>query len=146
MARSTNSNKKGNKKDTNLVIKILKTPYRLLIKGRDLYVNSMTQCSGQVYTTSTGLGAEAMPRSYSVNSTRSVTSDDDFAELVRAASVRRLETELLSKQLHEMPTTFPRSRTVAIGRIEEVDESEFSYEYPRSKSVAVGPKRITAVF
>ncbi|KAM7251335.1 hypothetical protein ACFE04_023218 [Oxalis oulophora] len=138
MANNT-YNKKGSNKDTKLVTKIMRTPIRVLAKARDIYV-----------------------RSVSVNP-KSITNDAEFKELIRMLSMaRKAEKDLLklNKENKTMPTIIKRSRTVAYGRIDEYnDECEFvmndnfktssttiDYYYPRSKSVAVGPKRTTLMF
>ncbi|KAM7250872.1 hypothetical protein ACFE04_022755 [Oxalis oulophora] len=145
---------KGSNKDTKLVIiKIVTTPIRILVKARDMYVKSMNGISSRAYTSSMGFGPDNLPRSFNVNSVRPVsTSDhDDFSELVRVASVKK---DLLGQQ-QNMPTKVPRSRTVAFGRIDEDEEYDFSIDdnvnsstmfYPRSRSVAVGQHRPSFVF
>ncbi|KAM7251525.1 hypothetical protein ACFE04_023408 [Oxalis oulophora] len=133
---NNNYNKKTCRKDTKLVIKILKAPVRILAKARDLYVNSVSE-----------------------KSTRSLTNDAEFKELIRMLSVaRKVDNDLLNKE-QSLPTKVNRSRTVAYGRIdEESDDCEFlifndvnvksstTDFYPRSRSVAVGSKRTTFVF
>jgi len=143
------ANKKGTNNNTNLMIKFLKTPIRFIVKARDLYVKSMMELSGQVYTTS----VDTLPRSFTVNSAlRPLTNDDDFRELVRIASTKKLGHDLLSKE--PMPTKISRSRTVAFERIDEDEECDFSMYNNfkntdlclRSRSVAIAPKRTAVVF
>jgi hypothetical protein len=143
------------KKANNMTIKILKSPITLLAKARDMYVKSMIHCSGRVNIKSMGLPSDTLPKSFSVNSTRSLANDEEFKELIRSlALARKIDNELLNKE--QMPTKISRSRTVAHGKIdEEGEECEFLMNdnvkstidfYPRSKSVAVGSKRATFVF
>lgn len=120
---SSNSKKlSGNNSTKSTIAKLLKVPAKILAKARDLYVRSLIDCSGQV-----GYGAvmgcptgqyipSALPKSYSVKSSRSVSLDeDDYRELVRIASARSMSGR----------KGIPRSRSVGIGRIDEDRPSDF---------------------
>ncbi|TQE14363.1 hypothetical protein C1H46_000282 [Malus baccata] len=143
--------------------KFMKAPLRVLIKARDFYIMSMTECSGRFdYGTVMGCPAaqvpSALPRSFSTSSTKSSTADnEDYRELMRAASARsvrnKIEFDLARKvQLPRqppvagVPNAIPRSRSVGIRRIDEDKMCEFDEEeevkikravYPRSRSYAV---------
>ncbi|GMN34293.1 hypothetical protein TIFTF001_004610 [Ficus carica] len=148
------------------VTKIMKAPIRALIKVRDLYVQSMTECSGHFDygTVMAGCPAgqvSALPRSFSVgSSTRSSNGSGDYRELVKVASTKslgdKIELDFIKKQQKNggrtSPATasmneIPRSRSVGIGRIDEDKPCEFEEDvkvrtdlYPRSRSYAL-PKR-----
>ncbi|KAA8522583.1 hypothetical protein F0562_013056 [Nyssa sinensis] len=133
----------------------------MLIKARDLYVQSMSGCAGQVgYGSAMGCPTaqvpSTLPKSFSVSSSKS-GNDEDFSELIRAASTRsrgnKIELDLLRRQQsREPPTTgvnvVPRSQSVGIGRIDEDMPCEFGEDIkvktdicPRSRSYAVSSKR-----
>lgn len=148
-------NKEGAKKRK---LSWYKAPIRLLIKIRDFYVHSITECSGHFEY---GIGAAmacptsqitTLPKSFSTNSTKS-SSKEDYSELIRVASTRSVgnRTQLDSLQKQKVtksplagPDDMPRSRSVGIGRIDEDKPCEFEEEikvntdvYPRSRSYAV---------
>ncbi|KAM1502524.1 hypothetical protein TB2_027027 [Malus domestica] len=154
------ANMKKPSKESRLT-KFMKAPLRVLIKARDFYIMSMTECSGQFdYGTAMGCpGAQVpstLPRSFSTSSTRSSTADnEDYRELTRAASARSLRNKIefdlarkaqLPRQppVAGVPNAMSRSRSVGIGRIDEDKACEFEEEvqfkrdvYPRSRSYAV---------
>ncbi|KAA8531550.1 hypothetical protein F0562_006259 [Nyssa sinensis] len=135
----------------------LKAPIRLLIKARDFYVQSTSECAGRVgYGTVMGCPTaqiSTLPNSFSVNSSKSSNSDEDYRELVRIASTRslgnKIELDLLRRQQsRQSPTSgmnvVPRSQSVGIGRIDEDKPCEIEEDikvktdiYPRSRSYAV---------
>ncbi|OVA10684.1 hypothetical protein BVC80_53g15 [Macleaya cordata] len=147
-----------------MLTKCIKSPYRILLKARDIYVRSMTDCAGTSAfggTTMMGYPAPcALPKSYSSSSSRmSDINDEDFKELIRAASQRGLKTKIniaeiqptkSMKSLNNNPP-LPRSFTVGIGRIDEDKALDFDDNikvktdsfYPRSRSYAVSSKRST---
>jgi len=135
----------------------IKAPIRVLSKARDFYIQSMSECAGQV-TYGGGIGcpmphvSPTLPRSFSVNSSRSWGHDnDDYRELVRAASTRSLGKKVQLPEQRQSPVggvkVVPRSRSVAIGRIDEDKTCDFGQDvkvkpdiYPRSKSYAVSKR------
>ncbi|KAF5192904.1 hypothetical protein FRX31_017508 [Thalictrum thalictroides] len=132
-------------------IKCVKAPIRLLTKARDFYVNSLTDCTGRMNAVGYPTGpVNMMPRSFSTNSVRS-NDDEDFRELIRAASQRGLreKIQLEIRQQQQGSKKLPRSFTVGIGRIDE-DKACEQFEddlkvksdlvYPRSKSYAVAKR------
>ncbi|WVZ23373.1 hypothetical protein V8G54_001917 [Vigna mungo] len=128
----------------------IKAPLRFLKKARDMYVRGMIHCSAQLSNVDAAMGCPTaqpctLPRSFSVGSaTRSTASDDDFKELIRAASLRTYGTAFDFGEAAAMKIKMPRSRSVGIGRIDEDKPCEFGDEaikvrprpnvYPRSKS------------
>ncbi|GAV57719.1 hypothetical protein CFOL_v3_01255 [Cephalotus follicularis] len=147
------TNKKVSKES--ILIRFLKAPFRILIKARDFYIQSMTECSGRIGNDSvvgcpTG-HVNNLPKTFSVSSTKSSRSDEDLRELMRIASTRpglsnKIQLDVLQKL--QPPTTgvkdVPRSHSVAIGKIDEDKECEFGEIsklktdfYPRSRSSAV---------
>lgn len=129
----------------------MKAPLRFLKKARDMYVQGMIHCSAQLSNVDAAMGCPTahpsmLPRSFSVGSaTRSAASDDDFKELIRAASLRTYGTAFDFGEAAAMKMKMPRSRSVGIGRIDEDKPCEFGDDeaikvrprpnvYPRSKS------------
>ncbi|XVF17496.1 hypothetical protein REPUB_Repub10bG0127900 [Reevesia pubescens] len=138
----------------------LKAPIKILIKARDFYIKSMTEYSDRIgYGTVMGCPTgqvNALPRSYSVSSTKSSNGDNDLRELIRAASTRSLNNKVQSDLLRrQQPRQFPnttgannmlRSNSVGIGRIDEDKPCDFEEDdhikvktdvFPRSRSYAV---------
>ncbi|XP_020229633.1 uncharacterized protein LOC109810559 [Cajanus cajan] len=123
----------------------LKAPLRFLTKARDMYVRGMIDCSGQLSYVDASMGCptahlSTVPRSFSVNS---ASSEDDFKDLVRAASLRSYGHHF---HFDEAAIKMPRSRSAGIGRIDENKPCEFGHDdvikvrpniYPRSKSYAI---------
>ncbi|XP_035548618.1 uncharacterized protein LOC109015906 [Juglans regia] len=144
---------KGNQ---NKFVRFITTPIRILGKARDVYVRSITNCAtGVRYGQSTGCPT-ALPKSFSVSSSRS-NNDEELRELIRAASVRtlieRIDMEMIMKQQAGMQSrgskVLPKSCSVGMGRIDEdgpCDFEEVSVSgkgrkadllFPRSRSYAV---------
>ncbi|KAK8587020.1 hypothetical protein V6N13_086028 [Hibiscus sabdariffa] len=127
----------------------LKAPIRFLIKVGDFYIKSMTEYSEKVgHGTILGCPAghvNALPRSYSVGSTRSGHGDNDFRELLRAASTRHFDDNKARRQQARRSPKMPRSQSVGIGRIDEDKPCDFDADFikvkpayfPRSRSYAV---------
>ncbi|CAH8360060.1 unnamed protein product [Eruca vesicaria subsp. sativa] len=157
----------------NKFLRIISTPFRVLGKA---YVRSITGCAARTQYPSSSSASTAFPRSKSSSSaafsssasTRRTTDfgiDDDYSELVRAASVRslghkneidmliqekvkqeKLQQEMQKKMKHG---GLPKSSSVGMARIDEDEEGEegsvnpkttkkvSELLYPRSKSYAV---------
>ncbi|XP_062011017.1 uncharacterized protein LOC133727453 [Rosa rugosa] len=141
--------------------RFMKAPIRVLIKARDFYIKSMTECStrfdygGMAMGCPTAQVPSALPRSFSTSSVKSSSSsnNDDYRELMRAASAR--STFAYNKNMEDLgrkqqinstganSAMMNRSRSVGIGRIDEDKACEFGEEdvnknmYPRSRSSAV---------
>ncbi|KAF7141381.1 hypothetical protein RHSIM_Rhsim06G0063700 [Rhododendron simsii] len=154
----------------NRFIRLITLPVRVLTKARDLYVKSMINCaaSGTYGASAMAVGsgqASSLPKSFSVNSSRSSNDGDDLRELIRAASARglgststgRAEMDLyLQHQMRRRSTAsaatvVPRSCSVGMGRIDEDGPCEFGEEsfggraelvYPRSRSYAVTKRSV----
>ncbi|KAJ4714695.1 Usher syndrome type-1C protein-binding protein [Melia azedarach] len=150
-------------KEGNRLTKYVKKSVKMLMKARDCYIQSMSQCSDTVVF-STAMGCptghiNTLPRSYSVSSTRS-SKDEDFRELLRVASTKslgkKIDLEFQKRQqlARQSPTPspgtnkMPRSHStgIGIGRIDEDKPCDFEDDlkarpganlYPRSKSYAV---------
>lgn len=150
--------------------RLMKAPIRVLIKARDFYLKSMTGCSTRFDFGGLAMGCPtpqvpiALPRSFSTSSVKSSGSsnNDDYRELIRAASARttfaynkNMELDLGRKQ--QINSTganmmMNRSRSVGIGRIDEDKACEFGEDdvkvnttmYPRSRSSAVSRGRTTS--
>lgn len=150
---------KKDRKPESKLIRLLKSPIRVLIRARDFYIRSMTDCAdrvsyGSVMGCPTGQ-VSSLPRSFSVNSTKSSSQDEDLRELIRAASTRSLgnkvQAELLRRENSLAPAFgpkgVPRSFSVGIGKIDEDKPCEFGEDikvntemFPRSRSHAVSKR------
>ncbi|KAH7849283.1 hypothetical protein Vadar_015588 [Vaccinium darrowii] len=96
---------------------------------RSTYANAMGFGSGQL---------SSLPKSFSVNSSRSSNDDnDDLRELIRAASTRSSRTRVeMDMYLHHhrgrrstvAPVGVGRSCSVGMGRIDEDGPCEFGQE------------------
>ncbi|KAG6724835.1 hypothetical protein I3842_02G001800 [Carya illinoinensis] len=137
----------------------VKAPIRILIKIREFYVQGMTELSGRFeYGTAMGCPTpqiSTLPKSFSTNSARSSNNNEDFRELMRAASTRglgnKVQADLLRRQqavgnspATAAPGNVSRSHSVAFGRIDEDKPCDFEEDikvnadvYPRSRSYAV---------
>ncbi|XP_027178961.1 uncharacterized protein LOC113777927 [Coffea eugenioides] len=130
---------------------------RILTRARDFYINCMNNCASNVGTYNSIGGmvypashlAPSLPKSFSVRSS-ALISDDDLAELLRAASTgglrNKIELEFLRQQRPPMGgvSVVQRSQTIAIGRIDEEKPCDFGEDvtlrtdaFPRSRSHAV---------
>ncbi|KAD6119607.1 hypothetical protein R6Q59_025593 [Mikania micrantha] len=147
----------------NLVIRIIKTPYRAFCKAKDFYIRSITDCASH-----TNYGGAAVSFGYPMSRSTSTssfgsrsTASDDLMELIRANSrgssgdldITRAELELYIKQhgTAKGSRRVPRSVSVGMGRIdEEGPVSSFNDDeglgrkgksdhlmFPRSRSHAV---------
>ncbi|KAK1322629.1 hypothetical protein QJS10_CPA02g00093 [Acorus calamus] len=146
MSKSTSSQ--------NRFIRYMKAPLRALVRARDFYVKSMTGCAGRAQYGAVvgcpGMAMSTLPRSFSTNSYGGRSNDDeDFRELMRVASIKKVADSLRVKSGGAAGgvRVVPRSRSVAIGRIDE-DKTYDGEEdvgaavaaarmYPRSRSQAV---------
>jgi len=155
--------KSGKEQKQNKIVRIITTPIRVLVKAKDMYVRSITKCGNNMnYSNPTGR-FENLPRSYSAVTSRSGGGGDneDFAELMRAASARtlgnRIDMDLVLKQHQELEAKpvssngLPKSVSVGMGRIDEEKPSDDMGEgdvpvvvnsYPRSRSYAVGKRNV----
>ncbi|XP_048595860.1 uncharacterized protein LOC125577861 [Brassica napus] len=167
--------KRGENK--NRFFRIITMPLRVLGKARDLYMRSITGCAARTHYSSADAVSVPFPRSRSTSSAFSSTTssrrmssdftfDDDYSELVRAASVRSLchknEIDMIRhQQLQQRQENrvavgavvaakggLPKSSSVGMpmARIDEENEEEGSLKnqkkgsdflYPRSRSHAV---------
>ncbi|KAE8817550.1 hypothetical protein D1007_04648 [Hordeum vulgare] len=128
----------------------LGAPVRALSRACDSYVRKMSACAGAMPTQYAGAmgrgGAGAMHMQAATFSSRSTRrGDDDVGELVRAMSQRQ-QGSAASPAAASVP---PRSRSVAVGRIDEDAPCDFGADagrvglpapppVRRSRSAAVG--------
>lgn len=134
------------------------SPVKALVKARDMYVRSITNC-GQNMSYGNPMDSagrfSALPRSYSTaTSTRSDQENEDFTELVRAASARtlvnRIDMDLVMKQQQQPSKGLPKSSSVGMAKIDEDMPYDLSdggvtfkpVSYPRSRSYAVGNRSV----
>ncbi|KAL1194384.1 hypothetical protein V5N11_017852 [Cardamine amara subsp. amara] len=169
--------KRGQKQ--NKFFKIITMPLKVLGKARDLYMRSITGCAARThYSSAVDTASAPFPRSRSTSSAFSSSAssrrrtsdfnfDDDYSELLRAASVRSLghkneidmiiHQQLMQRQQLQgnhvavaaaAKAGLPKSSSVGMpmARIDEEDEEEGSLKnlkkgsdflYPRSRSHAV---------
>ncbi|MED6133285.1 hypothetical protein PIB30_027046 [Stylosanthes scabra] len=160
----------------NIFVRIMASPFRALGKARDIYVRSITKC-GDSMNYSNPMDAanrfSALSRSHSAATSRrsEVSNDDDFAELIRAASARtlgnRIDMDFVLKQQHHQQNHhhvhnskgLPKSSSVGMARIDEENPNDYSEGsvgvhggfgvpemYPRSKSYAVSKSHNVVAF
>ncbi|KAI5393306.1 hypothetical protein KIW84_060430, partial [Lathyrus oleraceus] len=141
-------------------------------KARDAYVRSITNCGQSMNYGSYPMDAasrfSSLSRSQTTSSRRSSSSsslsrldnNEDFAELVRAASARtlgnRMDIDLVLKQEQQkMNKKLPKSSSVGMAKIDEDMPFDSGLgngvgfvvdSYPRSKSYAVGNRTRNGVF
>ncbi|CAK8569431.1 unnamed protein product [Lathyrus sativus] len=165
---------KGHSK--NVFMRIMCCPIRALGKARDAYVRSITNCGQSMNYGSYPMDAasrfSSLSRSQSAATTSSrrsssssslsrLDNNEDFAELVRAASARtlgnRMDIDLVLKQQEQqkMNKKLPKSSSVGMAKIDEDMPFDFGVgngvgfvvdSYPRSKSYAVGNRTRNGVF
>jgi len=157
----------------NMFVRIMCSPIRALGKARDAYVRSITNCGQNMsygsypmdgaskFSLSRSQSAATSRRSSSRRSSASLEGNEDFAELVRAASARtlgnRIDVDLVLKQQQQQQQKLhkglPKSSSVGMAKIDEDMPFDSFVEgkvgfvadsYPRSKSYAVGHRRNVA--
>ncbi|XP_038717210.1 uncharacterized protein LOC120010490 [Tripterygium wilfordii] len=157
--RSNNSKQNNNKKKKKKLIRFITYPIRVLGKAKAFYVRSMLDYANSNVGYGGGMGVPggsvvSLPKSFSVNSSRSEESEMDYAELVRAASLKK--SSLSGRELIEMESRSRRSSnglmrkscSVAMGRIDEDGPSDFgggvgdNLLYPRSRSYAAAKRNL----
>ncbi|XP_077215617.1 uncharacterized protein LOC143850235 [Tasmannia lanceolata] len=130
----------------------MKAPARALCRARDFYVRSMIKCSGSVNYGGAAAGpmmASSLPKSFSTNSSRASTDDDDLREVMRMVSQKSMREKVQNLKATSRSNGLPKSFSVAIGRIDEDMPCNFQEDlkaksdvfYPRSRSYAVGKRR-----
>lgn len=121
-----------------MVIWLWRAPGRALGRARDFYVRSVTSCAGQFPADAT-FGYPAFPGTpmscSRSSSSRSFGGDSDLRELIRAASERRAAPE--------QPPAVPRSRSVAMAKIDE--DRPCNFGLATGAAVAFGRSRSCAV-
>lgn len=154
------------------------SPIRALGKARDAYVRGITNCGQSMnygsYPMDDASRFSSLSRSQSAATTSSRRSsssssrldeNEDFAELVRAASARtlgnRIDVDLVMKQRQQqqeqqkMNKKLPKSSSVGMAKIDEDMPFDSGVgngvgfvgdSYPRSKSYAVGNTTRNGVF
>ncbi|KAK2660109.1 hypothetical protein Ddye_006642 [Dipteronia dyeriana] len=134
---------RSSKHNQNKFVRFITIPIRVLSKARDMYVKSLTDyAKGARYRNTTPGQFAALPKSFSVGPVRSNTDNEDYKELVRAASVRSMghtnEAEMLLQQHMGRPPPqatatatavvgskgFPKSCSVGMGFMGRIDEEK----------------------
>lgn len=132
-------------------LRIITMPLKVLGKARDLYIRSITGCAARTHYSSADPVSIPFPRSRSTSSAFSssasswtrlsdFTFDDDYSELIRAASVRSLghrnETDMfIHQQLQQR-----QGNHVAVGAVAAV--AAVKGRLPKSSSVGMTMARI----
>lgn len=140
-----------------LFVRIIASPIKALVKARDMYVRSITNC-GQNMSYGNPMDSagrfSTLPRSYSTATSTRSEENEDFAELVRAASARtlvnRIDIDLVMKQQQQPSKGLPKSSSVGMAKIDEdqpydLSDGGFTFKpvsYPRSRSYAVGNRNV----
>ncbi|GLJ28391.1 hypothetical protein SUGI_0558720 [Cryptomeria japonica] len=122
------------------------SPIPYLLKALDFYVRSMSQCAGRanykgLAAGGFGVSAIALPRSFTISS---LTNDDEFADLVRAASQRSISSPAAQGR-KKIPIRFRTNDAPSVGRIDEDSPCYFpgsfrktgvqaDLRYPRTRS------------
>ncbi|GLJ28413.1 hypothetical protein SUGI_0559160 [Cryptomeria japonica] len=94
-------------------IKVL-SPFRYLAKARDFYIKSIAECAGRANYRGLGVSMAGLPKSFSGSSVR---NDDEFAELVRAASQSSKSSPVAQHKV--IPKSSSTNRAPSVGRIDE---------------------------
>lgn len=131
------------------------SPFPYLARARDCYVRGITHCAGMgSYVGVAGApGATmALPHSFILNSSSLRDHDDDYRELIRAASQRGRATTTRLSDNQPFPRSFStstdrgrrRRHSIGVGRIDEESPCYFSgsfrktadedLRFPRSRS------------
>ncbi|KAL2528338.1 uncharacterized protein Fot_20939 [Forsythia ovata] len=130
---------------------LTKAPVRVLSKARDLYVQSLSGCAGEVHSSVLGWPAALqltnLPESFSVNSSFS-NNDDVYATTASSESLTfKGESLRRLRQQSEPNVVAGRSQIVNIGRIDEDNPCEFGEHiavktdfYPKSRSYSVSSR------
>lgn len=121
-------------KKKKMAMRIITSPIKVLMKVKDFYIRSITNCGNSMsYSNPMDIAGrfEALPRSFST-AVSSTTSDDnqDFAELVRAASAKTtLSSSMLQIQTEDktVSSVLPKSKSVGMAKIDEDNPSDFSH-------------------
>ncbi|CAA2981477.1 Hypothetical predicted protein [Olea europaea subsp. europaea] len=121
---------KSSSRKESKVRRLIKAPIRILSRARDLYVQSLSGCTGEAYS-SVGWPAAPqvltnLPKSFSVNSSFSNSDEVLYATNIRslAGSIKR-DDSLRRRRHQPEPNVVGRSQTVTIGRIDEDKPCEF---------------------
>ncbi|CAI8583692.1 unnamed protein product [Vicia faba] len=114
-------------------VRYMKAPLKMLIKVKDMYVRGMIRCSTGMAGMDTTMGYPTLnfttPESFNLCSTISTTSDDDFKELVKSASLKiRPGGNNVDVGVKAMNVVPRRSRSVGMPTIKEEDEYEEEFE------------------
>lgn len=133
-------NTKSKSSQHNKFLRIVTIPVRALCKARDSYVKGMTNYANRMhYGSSNVMGLQGveqvhgLPKSYSVNSTRSNNSEE-YKELIRSASARNVGPSDLDAYIKQQMTM----RSGSVGRSQPKPQPQPMAMPPRSRSVALG--------
>ncbi|GLJ28384.1 hypothetical protein SUGI_0558610 [Cryptomeria japonica] len=116
------------------------SPIPYLAKARDYYVRSLTECAGRANYSGLAAGGPgvampaSLPKSFSTSSSR---NEEEFRELVRAASQRSNPYLSRSSSAQQQQDPFPRSFSSAstppsVGRIDEDSPAYFPGSFKTS--------------
>lgn len=119
---------------TKLISRYIKAPIRVLCKARDLYVRSLTDCSGMIsYDAAMGCPAGVaytLPTSFVVNSSMS-REEEDLRALMLALSQKSTHEVVEASTIKNSRSKglFKSSSVGVIGRIDEDKPCNFSDDF-----------------
>ncbi|KAJ4716117.1 3-isopropylmalate dehydratase large subunit like [Melia azedarach] len=124
------------------LMQIFSAPIKILSKARDFYVKGMENCANRVsYGPSVGCPsapAVRLPKSFSVSSFNTAYDDEEFRQLLRAAS---------KKEGRQTAFQMPRSYSVSVGKIGRIEEDEpCAFEEDGVRASLLYPRSTTSKF
>ncbi|GLJ28421.1 hypothetical protein SUGI_0559240 [Cryptomeria japonica] len=105
------------------------SPIPYLAKARDFYMRSISECAGRASSSGLGVSMVGLPKSFSNSSLR---NDDEFAELVRAASQRSKSSPVAQQKA--IPKRFSTNGAPSVGRIDEDSPCYFGGSFRKNAS------------
>ncbi|CAL5197809.1 unnamed protein product [Lathyrus oleraceus] len=112
-----------------MAVRYMKSPFKMLIKLKDMYVRSMIRCSTGMSAMDTTMGYPMQDNFITPERFKVYSSDDDFKELVKTASLKIRPGESgVDVGVKTKNVTPPRSRSVGMPTIKEEDEYDEEFE------------------
>ncbi|GLJ28419.1 hypothetical protein SUGI_0559220 [Cryptomeria japonica] len=90
-------------------------------------MKSISECVGRANYSGLGVSILGLPKSFSIYSLR---NDDEFAELVRAASQRSESSPVAQQKV--IPKSFSSNRAPSVGRIDEDNPCYFGGSFRKN--------------
>ncbi|GLJ28406.1 hypothetical protein SUGI_0559060 [Cryptomeria japonica] len=102
-------------------------PLRYLAKARDFYMRSISECAGRANYSGLGVSMLGLPKSFTTSSLR---NDDEFAEVVRAASQRSKSSPVAQQKA--IPKSFNSNAAPSVVRIDEDSPCYFGGSFKKN--------------